>query len=463
MERQMLVEELQQRGESLSASPKWSPFCESIDDDYKKTITAFLLESQHRFFKQQNPLYETTTTTSPGIANFEKFAFPLIRAIFPNLVATDLVSVQPMLGPASIVFYLQFVYGSDKGAIRKGQVVEDTQGYTSAADMYSSERVELETVAQGNGGKGPYAGSLSYVPIRPGTVSITAPPQAGGSDMVVTDDGAGGLTGDGTGTVDYSNGAVSVTFTPDNVDAADIVSATYDYNMEGNPNLPEIDLVLTSSPVIARTRKLRSRWSMEAAANLRNVHGIEAEAELVAVLAEELKFEIDREIIRDLKRIANAGTVTFDRKLPMGVSWTEHKQAFLDTLVEASNLIFQQTRRATGNWVVAGVEVCNIIETLPGFVPSGVTGGMGVMKIGTLQGKWDCYKDPYMTATEFLVGYKGVSFLETGYIYAPYIPLYETPTITLDDFVVRKALGTQYGKKVVWDKFYCNGSVFTSP
>jgi len=164
-----------------------------------------------------------------------------------------------------------------------------------------------------------------------------------------------------------------------------------------------------------------------------------------------------------LTNIAAAGTVSFDRKLPTGVSWTEHKQAFLDTLVEASNLIFQQTRRATGNWVVAGVEVCNIIETLPGFVPSGATGGMGVMKIGTLQGKWDCYKDPYMTATDFLVGYKGVSFLETGYIYAPYIPLYETPTITLDDFVVRKALGTQYGKKVVWDKFYCSGNVFTSP
>lgn len=95
-------------------------------------------------------------------------------------------------------------------------------------------------------------------------------------------------------------------------------------------------------------------------------------------------------------------------------------------------------------------------------MPSGLAGGMGVQKVGTLQGKWDIYKDPYFEPTKFLVGYKGVSFLETGYIYAPYIPLYETPTVTLDDFVVRKAIGTQYGKKVVWNKFYCKGYVHTT-
>jgi len=79
MERQMLVEEMTQKGESLANSPKWSPLCESIEDDYKRTVTAFLLESQHRFFANKDPLYETTTTTSPGIANFEKFALPLCK------------------------------------------------------------------------------------------------------------------------------------------------------------------------------------------------------------------------------------------------------------------------------------------------------------------------------------------------------------------------------------------------
>ena len=211
----------------------------------------------------------------------------MIRAIFPNLIATDLVSVQPMLGPASIVFYLQFVYGTNKGAISKGQVIEDTQGYTAAADYYSSEKVESETVATANGTTGPYTGSLSFIPIRPGTITVTGYSTAAASDLTVTDDGAGGFTGDGTGTIDYSSGSVSVTFS-NTIDNTTLVTSTYDYNMEGNPNLPEVDLVLTSSPVIARTRKLRSRWSMEAAANLRNVHGIEAEAELVAVLAEEL-------------------------------------------------------------------------------------------------------------------------------------------------------------------------------
>lgn len=459
MDRQLLVEELAHRGSTLAESAKWAPYCNSIDDDYKRVVTAFLLENTHRRLKMQNPLYETTTTTQPGMANFEKFAFPLIRAIFPNLIATDLVSVQPMLGPTSMVFYLQFVYGNTKGAVQKGGVIEDYQGYTRAADMYSSERVELESLSTGTGAAGPYTGSLTYIPVRPGTIEIETIVAA--ASEVVTDDGAGGLSNaaGATGSVNYATGEVSVTFSGV---TSDPITTSYDYNMEGNPNIPEIDLVLTSSPVIARTRKLRSRWSMEAAANLRNVHGIDAEAELVAVLAEELKFEIDREIIGDLHTIAGAGEVSFDRKLPAGVSWTEHKQAFVDTLVEASNLIFSATRRATGNWCVAGVQVCNIIETLPGFVPSGLAGGMGVMKIGTLQGKWDIYKDPYMVPENFLVGHKGTSFLETGYIYAPYIPLYETPTITLDDFVVRKGLASQYGKKTIWNKFYAKGYVYTS-
>jgi len=286
-----LVEDVQQRGAQLCESTRWRPYCENIEDDYKRVVTAFLLENAHRNFKARNPLYETTTTTTPGIANFEKFAFPLIRAIFPNLIATDLVSVQPMLGPASMVFYLQFVYGSNKGAIQRGRVIEDNQGYTRAADMYSSEVVEEETLSAGNGSLGPYTGSLSYIPVRPGSVQIFTQDDVGNA-RTLTDDGAGGLSGHGTGTVSYATGDISVTFTAGpggaNIPASELITMTYEYNMEGNPNLPEIDLVLTSSPVIARPRKLRSRWSMEAAANLRNVHGLDAEAELIAVLAEEL-------------------------------------------------------------------------------------------------------------------------------------------------------------------------------
>lgn len=131
----------------------------------------------------------------------------------------------------------------------------------------------------------------------------------------------------------------------------------------------------------------------------------------------------------------------------------------MDVLVEAQNKIFYKTRRAQANWVVAGMDASNIIETLPGFVPSGIQNTMGIVQTGVLNGRWTIYKDPYIPTDKFLVGHKGVSFLETGMVYAPYVPLFSTGTVTLDDFIARKGLGTLYGKKIVNPNFYCLGLV----
>jgi hypothetical protein len=354
-----------------------------------------------------------------------------------------------MMGPASIVFYLAFVYGTNKGTSTKGRDIWENPDH-----QYSSEEISGEVLGTGDTSEVTFAGNLSFLPVRKNTITVTDGVET------FTDDGAGTLTGDaaGTGTIDYVTGAISVTFNAAPAAGAN-VDAAYEYDMEANTQIPEVDLLLTSSPVIARPRKLRSRWSMEAAANLRTVHGLDAETELSAVLAEELKFEIDREIIDQLDKIASAGSVSFSRTPASGISFQDHKQTFVDKMVEAGNLVFAKTRRAQTNWIVMGVDVATLVEALPGFVPSGLTGTMGVVYTGTLQGRWKCFKDPYMTPGSFITGYKGNTFLETGYIYAPYIPLYVTPTITLDDFIVRKGLGTLYGKKVVNSRFYAKGTV----
>jgi hypothetical protein len=144
------------------------------------------------------------------------------------------------------------------------------------------------------------------------------------------------------------------------------------------------------------------------------------------------------------------------------VGYTEHLLSLVNQFVVAGNKIFASTGRATGQWIVIGLSVADIIETLPGFVPvPGMPNGMtkGVYMAGTLNGRWSIYKDPFFPSNQWLMGYKGGSFLEAGYVYAPYIPLYTTPMIVLDDFVGRKGLATQYGKKMVNPRFYSKGMI----
>jgi hypothetical protein len=162
---------------------------------------------------------------------------------------------------------------------------------------------------------------------------------------------------------------------------------------------------------------------------------------------------------------AQADSTSWPLTPSTGVSWTEHKISFNDILIRASNNVFQLTRRGAPNWIICGLEVSSVIESLPNFKPSdAMQTPNGVIFAGVLGGRWRIYKDPYNidgTASQknYLVGYKGSTFLEAGYVYAPYIPFYTTPSVVLDDFVVRKGMATQWGKRKVNGRFYSRGQV----
>jgi hypothetical protein len=466
MNGELMLEQVRRLGDNLAESRLWKPFVEDIDSDFQRRATAIVLENTRRFLEG---LDETTKAISIG--DFQKYAFPLVRAIFPELVANQLVSVQPMLGPVSQVFYLDFVYGTTKGQVARGQKVFDSIGLGPNNPYYSSPLVEGEVLGTGNGSTTEFTPNLSYTPVRAGSVAITD------GISTITDDGNGNLVGDGVGTIDYTSGAIDVTFT--NAPSANSpVEVNYEYDMEGNSNIPEIDLILTSSPVIARPRKMKARWSLESAFNLRTLHGLEAEVELTSAVGAEIRFEVDREIILDLsnavpsfnlapawsksKVFVDSDPYTSASGSKDTVGYTEHLLSLVNQFVVAGNKIFGSTGRATGQWVVMGLDVANIVETLPGFVPvPGMPNGLtkGVYMAGTLNGRWAMYKDPFYPGNQWLMGYKGGTFLEAGYVYAPYIPLYTTPMIVLDDFVGRKGLATQYGKKMVNPRFYSKGMV----
>jgi len=427
---------------------------EGLEEGMVKSQTAIMLDNTRKYIDNMDE-----ATKLVNIGDFEKYAFPMVRAIFPNLAAHNLASVQPMLGPVSLVFFMKFLYGRSKGRAVAGQDVIENPNKN-----YSSEEVVDENIGTGTGASTVIGtGTVDYSPLKPGSIVLTA--TSSSTPLEITDDGNGNLIGDiggGTNTVNYVTGAIAVDWSAA-PDSATEVLISYTYDFEASESLPSIDMQLTSSPVTARTRKLTTRWSLEAAQDLRNLHGLEAEVEQVAAISNELKFEIDREIIDDMVRIASNSVASFDKTPGAGISFTEHKLFFVDRLIQASNTIFQSTQRATGTWMICGINVASLIESLPGFVPSPrPKGTRAVYKAGVLNGTWEIWKDPNFATNDYLMGYQGDSMWEVGYIFAPYILAFTTATIMLDDFIGRKGMASRYGKKTIDGRFYCKGSIFAS-
>jgi len=243
-------------------------------------------------------------------------------------------------------------------------------------------------------------------------------------------------------------------------------------------DIPEIDIKVDSIAVTAVTKKLKAKWTPELGQDLNAYHNLDAEVELTSVLSEQIALEIDREILGDLIRGATGGTLYWSRRPGAFINresgaaedggtappdFTGNVSEWYETLVETINdvsaRIHRKTLRGGANFVVVSPEVANILEFTSGFranvVHDGDKGTVGAVKAGNLSKKWDVYVDPYFPRNVVLVGRNGGSFLETGYVYAPYVPLQVTPTIFgTEDFVPRKGVMTRYAKKMVRPDMY---------
>jgi len=252
------------------------------------------------------------------------------------------------------------------------------------------------------------------------------------------------------------------------------------------PIIPEIDIKIESIAVTAATRKLRARWSPELAQDLNAYHSLDAEVELTQILSEQIALEIDREILNDLlveARGANyfwcrspgmfvnkttGNSVDLASTLATGPQFTgtvrEWYETLVETIIDVANEIHRKTLRGSANFIVVSPEVATIFEASVLYKPSLKIDGqgqvsapfsLGAAAIGSLSNRFTVYKDPYFPRNKILVGYKGGSYLETGYVYAPYVPLIVTPTIFApEDFTPRKGVMTRYGKKMVRSDFY---------
>ena len=249
----------------------------------------------------------------------------------------------------------------------------------------------------------------------------------------------------------------------------------------GDLGIPEIDIQLRQVSIVAKTRKLKAVWTPELAQDLNAYHSVDAEAELTAMLSEYVSMEIDLEILDMLRANADAKTEKWSAKV--GFEYDSGTGAFLESsgasnaytkgewfqtlgnkIQSVSNAIHQKTLRGGANFIVVSPETATIIESIPGYASdsnadsTNTSYAMGVQKVGALNNRYTVYKNPYFTENVILVGFRGSNFLETGAVYAPYVPLIMTPLVyDPSNFTPRKGVMTRYAKKMVRPEFY--GSV----
>jgi hypothetical protein len=464
---------------------KWAPVlrkCKEIPSA-KYGLVSTMMENQFNAWdpKNRSVILEDATTTG-DIADFTRFALPLIRKSYPRLISDNLVGVQPMSQPASLIFYIRYRYALSKGQTQAGtQIMRQNTAQAFARQngwaldpFYSSQTVKGESLTVGST---TVTGTLVQKPVLAGTVVVNVYASDvdscedptpiiqvgfdanGAPDLVLVSSPTlyhVDVTTPGATAFTHATGAVQVTLSTGAFTGL-IARVDYEYDLENNPFQPEVTLSIDSDSVAAVTRKLKTSWSLEAAQDLKSVHNIDAESTLTDLMADEMVAEIDREIINDLiVAAAIRASHNFATGAGASVNFTDRNIALLYKVLEVANIIHRTTLRGPANWMVTSADIASKFEQLNDFRGSDALAqdgiDIGITSAGTIQGKLKLYKDPLFPNCKIIMGFKGSSVLDSGYFYAPYIPMLSTPTV-LDpnSFTPNKGIMTRYGKKLIED------------
>ena len=462
----------------------------------------------------------STGTFTAGVGEqWAGVALPLVRKVFGQIAAKEFVSVQPMNLPSGLVFYLDFQYGTTKapftaGGSLYGDAGANPFGNTNTGGLYGAARFgysinNTSSVATATTGAADWSdmnfdSDYSASAVAGGYKTVSVPTSSllnldveGVRAFTLT---TGSISGAiqlpqftkivGANAVFIVSGsqapvqssAVTVAFQLQPTDRyrGDFEDANPALNSlnSASISIPEINVQMKSSAIVAKTRKLKAVWTPEFAQDLNAYHALDAEAELTSILSEYISLEIDLEILDMLIDSAAAGTevwsaVNNQAIVDNGSGGTFSNLGFYNSqgqwfqtlgtkIQKLSNIIHQKTLRGGANFMVLSPAVSTIIESIPGFagdVDGDVeksTYAFGVQKVGALGGgKIKVYKNPYMLENQILLGFRGTQFLESGAVFAPYIPLIMTPLVyDPDTFTPRKGLLTRYAKKMVRPEFY---------
>jgi hypothetical protein len=480
--------------------------------DYERSNMAILLENQARELIKES----TTTGNTVGSEEWSGVALPLVRRVFGELPSKEFVSVQPMNLPSGLVFYINFKYGTTKLPFTDGESIKgitsesnvDAYGgfYGAGKFTYSSNNFTSSVLGIDTGSAITWA-DVNYDADLSASVEATTEtagifklriPVSAIDEYDETGVRGFAISGSASSSFDEyypqftkkvgTNIQFIVSASSDNFESGSTGLTVFyqkqpiaydrgdfEENSTNSPiSIPEIDIEFRSEAIVAKTKKLKAVWTPEISQDLQAYHAIDAEQELTTMLSEHVTMEIDLEI---LDMLINAASTTDYWSANPGVEYNANTGAFATNsqyyisdkstwyqtlgikLQKVSNKIHQKTMRGGANFVVVSPDVATIFESMPGYMAD--TDGnqmqfaMGVKKVGALNNRLTVYKNPYMKENVILIGYRGSTFLETGAVFAPYIPLIMSPLIyDPDTFVPRKAVMTRYAKKMVRPEFY---------
>ena len=511
---------------------KWNKtgLLEGIGNETEKNNMSIILENQAK----QLVMEESNTGGGAGSGNFTPgtgaqwagVALPLVRKVFGQIAAKEFVSVQPMNLPSGLVFYLDFQYGTTKEPFTAGSSMYGDKGgnnpfgNTNEGGLYGAGRFGYSINNTQSAAFTVVSSSVDWYSDLQADSSVSQSYVAGASDQIVKlsipvasfpdydtravkgfylSGAAAVLPASATqypqftkvngSNIEFfvsgsivSGGEIRVVYllqTKDN-ERGDFEDGNNNLNNDNTPiSIPEINIQMESSAIVAKTRKLKAVWTPEFAQDLNAYHSLDAEAELTSIMSEYISLEIDLEILDMLIESANAGTEYWSAQnnLALGSSgvidadlgfYNSQGQWFqtLGTKIQKlSNIIHQKTLRGGANFLVCSPTIATVIESIPGFASTSdgdaakMNYAFGVQKAGTINSRYTVYKNPYMTENTILLGFRGGQFLEAGAVFAPYIPLIMTPLVyDPSTFTPRKGLLTRYAKKVVRPEFY--GKIF---
>ena len=424
---------------SQALTEKWAPVLghegtSAITDNYRKSVTAVLLENQERFMREERGMLAEAggaagnsagaiggnalsgsglTTQTGGLAGFDPVMISLIRRAMPNLVAYDICGVQPMSGPTGLIFAMKSHYEGRGGAeaLYNEPDSDFSAGFDATANAYD-----------------------------------TANPVAGSNPGLLNDSPAG----------TYERGA-----TPMAREDAEALG-------ESSKLFREMSFSIEKTAVTAKSRALKAEYTLELAQDLKAIHGLDAEQELANILSSEILAEINREVVRTVYTVAKPGAANnvanagrFDLDVDSNGRWSVEKFKGLMFQIERdANAIAQETRRGKGNFIITSADVASALA-MSGTLDysSGLTGAggpsigevddTGNLLVGTMNGRIKVYVDPYSANVSsshyYVVGYKGTSPYDAGLFYCPYVPLQMVRSIGPDTFQPKIGFKTRYG------------------
>jgi hypothetical protein len=442
---------------------KWAPVLDyssksvsPIEDEHTRLNTAMLLENQEAYCLREanyvggstgvfgsgadhgasgNAFPGSSDSYATGDARLPKILIPMIRRTFPELITNEIVGVQPMSGPVGLAFALRYKYSNQTlGGNFQDAFTAAGSGMAPPAGSHTQQSVSYATGTKGEN-------ELGFQHLDSRYTGSTSAALSGNSEWTFADQDRG---------------------------VAELLK-----NFEINANIPTVEVSFEKTAVEAGTRRLGAKWSVELEQDLKNMNGIDIDAEITNAMAYEIQAEIDREmIIRMIQTSLNGGFgkgySVWSPASADGRWLVERNRDFYQRVIIEANRIAIRNRRGPANFIVATPRVCAIFEMLPEFQWVTVQGNVstqqtGVAKVGSLGGRFQVYRD---TRTEVqnsavysntgytgqtagveyaLLGYKGTEFYDSGIVYCPYIPVMIQRTIGPNDFAPRVGLLTRYG------------------